>query len=251
MTSENRNEPRTERTDGPLAAEFAHATGVPRRRGAARLVAPLVLTTAAVFLLIAVVSAIGTLRTPIPHTATLAPAAAPAAPAEPAEPAASPRAETSTGSMAAASGSTTAPDGASRTTRSSPTTSGPSATPSRSGDAAADELTRIAKDNENRPQGEAYAILFDLSDGTQNSQLKTESGATTWHAQDILWLYRQRTAAWPGAVLEARTDGDKGAWRLTVSNPSWRTPQDAQKWCDASFAQYDGDARSARCRVPQ
>ncbi len=131
-----------------------------------------------------------------------------------------------------------------------PTPTG-STTSSGTGDAAAQELHQIAADHENRPQGQVYAILFDLTDGGDDPGLKTDSGSNTWHAEDILGLYRDRVSAWPGAVLQERTEGDKRAWRLTVSNPQWRTAAEAQKWCDASFAQYDGAARTSRCRVPQ
>ncbi|MCA0436448.1 MAG: hypothetical protein LCH98_08160 [Actinobacteria bacterium] len=207
-----------------------------KRRGWARVVAPLVLLSAAILLGVAVISAVGTLRAPVSETATL--------PAAAAAPTGTPGQGTSSASVAAGSPTTSGTS----TSTSSPTGS---RTTGGTGDAAAQELHQIAADHENRPQGQVYAILFDLTDGGDDPGLKTDSGSNTWHAEDILGLYRDRVSAWPGAVLQERTEGDKRAWRLTVSNPQWRTAAEAQKWCDASFAQYDGAARTSRCRVPQ
>lgn len=220
-------------TPDELFGQSEQAPG-PRRRSVGRYVAPLVLLTAGALLLVALIAAVGTLRTPTPQTATLEPLAAPTAPATPG---------TSPGTPA--SGSPTS--GATGSPRESTGTSGSTST---AGGDAADQLKRIAAEHESRPQGQVYAILFDLADGADDPYLKTESGSSTWRAEDILWLYKLRAAAWPGAILEARTEGTQTRWRLTVSNPQWRTAGDAQAWCDASFSQYDGAARGGRCRVP-
>lgn len=221
------------------------AEGPRRRTGAARVVAPLVLIAAAALLLVALVTAASTLRAPLPATATL-----------PAVAATGGSAPTSAGSVAAAPTETDA-EAASKTSAATRT---PTTMPSKSSDGAprsgdssgaSQELKRIAAEHENRPQGQVYVILFDLTEGADHARLKTASGSSTWQAEDILSLYRQRAAAWPGAVLQARPQGDKTSWRLTVSNPQWRSPSEAQKWCDGSFAQYDGEDRTSRCRVSQ
>lgn len=228
----------TDPTWADLPGTLAGASAPPRRRtGAARIIAPLVLGAAGILLIVAVVTAISTLRAPLPPSATLAPAVAAAAPPS----------ATSPGSVAAGTATTSRSDSTTATSASQ----SPSASRSTEPSNAAAELRQIAADHERRPQGQVYAVLFDLTEGAENPRLKTESGSTTWQAEDILWLYRQRTSAWPGAVLQAHADGEKSAWRLTVSNPQWRTSSDAQKWCEASFAQYDGADRESRCRVPQ
>ena len=233
-----------DRGDG--AAPDAAPSGARRGTRLSRLVAPAVLGTAGLLLVAAVVQAVSTLRTPVPESADLtAPAATVATDA----------ADAATSGASTAAGSATTSTGSPESTRTTtgPTSSAPTGTGTTSageGSAAKERLNQIAARDENRPQGQAYAILFDLSDGGQSRSMKTESGSSTWTASDILWLYDKRVAAWPGAVLQARPDGDKTSWRLTVSNPSWRSAADAQKWCDTSFAQYDGDARSDRCHVP-
>lgn len=222
-----------------------------KRSGAGRIVAPLVLAAAAVMLVVALVTAISTLRTPVPQSATLAPAAAATTAGEP----------TSSGSPAAgtspsASATSTTPTRTRGT--GGPTSMSPGATSgtktgvtTTSATGAAAELNRIAAQDQNRPQGQVSAVLFDLVEDADDAHLRTQSGSSRWRADDVLWLYRQRTAAWPGAVLQAHTEGGRNAWRLSVSNPKWRTAAQAQSWCDETFAQYKGAERTARCFVPQ
>lgn len=273
MTGEDGQDRGADRTR-PQLLEPTCAEHPSRRRGAARAVGPLVLVSAVALLVVALVGAISTLRAPLPDSALPATAEAAATSTTASSPrsaassgsatAEAPsgsrqdgtRGATATGATAGTPSATSAGSGPSATSAGSATsassvTSGPGGTHNDAAASAAHELSQIAAEHDNRPQGQVYAVLFDLAEGTENAHLTTDAGSSTWRAEDILGLYRQRASAWPGALLEARTEGAKTTWRLTVSNPQWRTAAQAQKWCDTSFAQYAGEAKTSRCRVPQ
>ncbi|GAB77035.1 hypothetical protein SAMN05421595_2172 [Austwickia chelonae] len=104
-------------------------------------------------------------------------------------------------------------------------------------------------------QGRPMAYLQIRWVGAQDNFVTPPSGSKTWTAADILAAHKAHQATFPSAKLMSWTEkGGRQVWSTVVTNPEWKTRQDAVKWCQDTYSSYGPYEKStalrSRCYVP-